>query len=97
LRSGKEVPWLFHRSGRRIKNFRKAWAVACEQAEVKDRVPDDLRRAAVRNLEYAGVPRSVAMAVVGHRTDSIYRSLAPANSGTLNECGSKLAALHQKS
>jgi len=30
----------------------------------------------VRNLERAGVPRSAAMTMVGHRTESIYRRYA---------------------
>ena len=33
----------------------------------------DLRRSAVRTLNNLGVPQSVAMALVGHETDSIYR------------------------
>ncbi|HKV54218.1 MAG TPA: hypothetical protein VJN94_06195, partial [Candidatus Binataceae bacterium] len=96
LVNGKEVPWLFHRNGRPIKNFRKGWAVACQRAGVQGRVPDDLRRTAVRNLEYAGVPRSVVMAIVGHRTDSIYRSLAPVDSATLKQVTQKIAAFQPK-
>ena len=37
------------------------------------RILHDFRRTAVRNLERAGVPRSAAMAMVGHKTESIYR------------------------
>jgi integrase len=96
LLTGKEVPWLFHRNGRPIKNFRKAWAVACQRAGVQGKVPDDLRRTAVRNLEYAGVPRSIAMSIVGHRTESIYRSLAPIDSATLKEVAQKIAAFQPK-
>ena len=36
----------------------------------------DLKRSCVRNMERARVPRSVAMALVGHRTEDIYRRYA---------------------
>jgi len=31
----------FHRQGRPIKDFRKAWNVACQKAGVPDRIPHD--------------------------------------------------------
>lgn len=31
------------------------------------------RRTAARNLERAGVPRSLAMKITGHRTEAVYR------------------------
>lgn len=68
--------WVFHRNGRPIKSFRKAWANACEAAGVPGRIPHDLRRTAVRNLERAGVSRSVAMQLTGHKTESVYRRYA---------------------
>jgi integrase len=94
-KSGQIVPWLFHREGKPIKDFRKAWALACRRAGVPDKVPDDLRRTAVRNLERAGVSRSAAMAMVGHRSESIYRGIALADEIVLNESAVKLAAFHQ--
>ena len=48
----------------------------------------------MRNLERAGVPRSAAMAMVGHRTESIYRRYAIADEGMLKEGAAKLTALY---
>jgi hypothetical protein len=74
--------------------FARLGRFACERAGVQARVPDDLRRSAVRNLEYAGVPRSIAMAV-GHRSDSIYRGIASVDRAVLKASASKLAAFHE--
>jgi len=46
----------------------------------------------VRNLERAGVPRSTAMAMVGHRTEAIYRRYAIVDEVMLREGAAKLAA-----
>jgi hypothetical protein len=58
-------------------------------------IPHDFRRTAVRNLERAGVPRSVAMKLVGHKTESIYRRYAIVSQRDLAEGVAKLAALRQ--
>jgi integrase len=68
--------WVFHRNGRPIKSLRKAWENACVAAGVPGRIPHDLRRTAVRNLERAGVSRGVAMQLTGHKTESVYRRYA---------------------
>ena len=94
-RSGQIVPWLFHRKGKPIRDFRKAWSLTCRRASITDKVPDDLRRTAVRNLERAGVSRSVAMAMVGHRSESIYRGIAMDDDTMLKDSAAKLAAFHQ--
>jgi integrase len=92
---GEVIPWLFHRDGKPIKVFRRAWITACKKAGVPERIPHDLRRTAVRNLERAGVPRSAAMKMVGHKTESIYRRYAIADEAMLREGAAKLSALHQ--
>jgi integrase len=56
------------------------------------RIPHDFRRTAVRNLERAGIPCSAAMAMVGHRTEAIYRRYAIADEAMLNAAGTKLQA-----
>jgi integrase len=92
--TGRIIPWLFHRDGIPIRDFRGAWETACKGAGVPGRIPHDFRRTAVRNLERAGVPRSAAMAMVGHRTESIYRRYAIADEAMLKEGAIKLAAFH---
>ncbi len=58
------------------------------------RIPHDFRRTAVRNLERAGVPRSVAMKLTGHKTENVYRRYAIVSEADLSEGLKKLAALH---
>jgi integrase len=94
-KAGRIIPWLFHRYGKPIRDFRKAWTTACQQAGGEGKVPDDFRRTAVRNLERAGVSRSAAMMMVGHRSESIYRGIALTDEVVLKESAAKLAAFHQ--
>jgi integrase len=88
------IPWVFHRDGDPIRDFRKAWQKACEAAGVPGRWRHDLRRTAVRALERAGVPRSVAMKLTGHKTESVYRRYAIVSEADLSEGVAKLSALH---
>jgi integrase len=90
---GRIIPWLFHHEGEPIRVFRRAWATACRKAGLINRIPHDFRRTAVRNLERANISRSAAMAMVGHRTMSIYSRYAIADEATLREAAVKLAAL----
>jgi integrase len=94
-KTGRIIPWLFHHNGKPIKDFRKAWALACQRAGIAGKVPHDFRRTAVRNLERAGIPRSAAMAMVGHRTESIYQRYNVADETMLKESAAKLATLHE--
>jgi integrase len=65
---------------------------ACVAAGAPGRIPHAFRRTAVRNLERAGVPRSTAVAMVGHRTEEIYWRYAIVDEVMLREGGAKLAA-----
>jgi len=85
------VPFVFHRNGKEIHNFDTAWKIACEKAGCPGRIFHDLRRTAVRNLERAGVPRSIAMKITGHRTEAIYRRYAIVNEADMAEGLGKLA------
>src|SRR5262249_31157105 len=86
----------FHRWGKPIRSFHEAWVAACERARVPGRLVHDLRRTAVRNLERAGVPRSWAMKLTGHKTESVYRRYAIVSEADLTEGGRKLAALAER-
>jgi len=70
----------------------------CQGSTVKMRIfvlgDHDFRRTAVRNLERAGVPRSVAMKITGHKTESVYRRYANVSEADLTEVMKKLAVLH---
>jgi len=91
-RTGRIIPHVFHRDGAPIKSFRGAWQTACAAAGVPGHLFHDFRRTAVRNLERAGVSRSVAMQMVGHKTEAIYRRYAIVNDADLRAAAVKLAA-----
>ena len=93
-KKGEIVPHVFHRDGKPVKSFRMAWANACKLAGCPDAWFHDLRRSAVRNLEKAGVARSVATKLTGHKTEAIYRRYAIADEVALAEGVEKLAKLH---
>jgi integrase len=76
-----------------VHSFRRAWSTACNAAGCPGRIPHDFRRTAVRNLERAGVARSTAMKMVGHKTESIYRRYAIVSETDLQEASAKLAEL----
>ena len=88
---GAIVPTVFHRKGQPIKNPRNAWNRACVKAGNPGAWFHDLRRSAVRNMERAGVSRSVLMKVTGHKTESIYKRYAIADVVSLEKGLKKLA------
>jgi hypothetical protein len=53
-------------------------------------------RAALRNLEREGVPRSVAMKLTGHKTESVYRRYAMADDRDLRVAVERLDALSRR-
>jgi hypothetical protein len=65
----------------------------CKRAGVPGRLIHDLRRTAVRKFERAGVSRSVAMKLSGHKTESIYRRYAIVSDRDLAEGVKKVAAM----
>jgi integrase len=94
---GRIIPAVFpflsgsRRQGTPRRDFRKAWLTACRAAGVPGRLRHDFRRTAVRNMERAGVPRSVATKLTGHKTESVYRRYAIVSDADLQEAARKLS------
>lgn len=94
LGTGQVIPWVFPGArGQQIADFYSAWRSACARAGVPGRIFHDFRRTAVRNLERASVPRSIAMKLTGHKTEAVYRRYAIVNEADLAEGVAKLARL----
>jgi integrase len=64
--------FVFHRSGRRIRTFRKAWRNACRRAGVEGKLVHDLRRTAAREFRRAGVTEGEIMKASGWKTRSMF-------------------------
>ena len=67
-----DSPYIFHRNGEQMGEFRKVWKRACEEAGLSGKTPHDFRRSAVRNMVRAGVNPDIARQISGHRTAAIF-------------------------
>ena len=95
---GRVIPWLFpNTKGEPITHIWFDWDRARKAAGMPTRLFHDFRRTAVRNLERAGVPRSAAMSMVGHKTQAMYSRYAISDEAMLLEAGQKLDVLHRAS
>jgi integrase len=93
------IPFVFHRHGKPIKDFRHAWQMACQRAGVfgvdgRAKVPHDFRRAAIRNLVRAGVPENTAMRLTGHKTREVFNRYDIVSNADLVDAAGKLATFH---
>lgn len=88
------LPLVFHRDGRPILShvWWTTWKDATKRAGHPGLLFHDLRRSVCRNLELAGVPRTVAMGWVGHRTESVYRRYCIMQERDVAAAGVKLVA-----
>ena len=58
-------PWVLHRAGRSLVEYRGAWGRATKLAGLEDLRFHDLKRSAVRNMLDAGMDESKVMRIVG--------------------------------
>ena len=86
----RECPFVFHRNGRRIKNFRAEWAKATEAAKHTGLLVHDLCRSAARNLSRAGVPETVVSKFMNRKTLAIYKLYRVVDSENLRLAGAAL-------
>lgn len=97
LETGSIIPWLFHRNGKPLRGFRKAWARAVSEALAAGELPErrlihDLRRTAVRNLTRNHIPRHAAKTITGHLTDAVFERYDILDEQTLASVGATMAA-----
>jgi integrase len=67
-----DCEFVFHRKGKSIRQFHKAFKAAAARIGQPGLLPHDMRRSAVRNFRRAGLSEHEGMALSGHRTRSVF-------------------------
>ena len=94
-------PYVFQRKTnqgyRRVKNIRTAIELAAARIGKPSLLFHDLRRTALRNMERAGIPRTVARQCSGHLTESAYlRYAGIASTGDAQFVAQRMTAHRQE-
>lgn len=73
-----------------MRSIRRRWDAATKAAGLEGIIPHDLRRSAVKNLNDAGIPREVAKAFTGHKSDAVYARYSIQNDDSMKLAAAKL-------
>jgi integrase len=88
-------PYIYQRTGKPIRIFRKAWINACKAAGCPGRIPHDPAHGRAQPRVRAGVPDTVAMKLTGHKTRSVFDRYDITSEEDLAEAARKLQTLAQ--
>jgi integrase len=72
--------------------WNKAWKNAGIAAGCPGRIPHDFRRSAVRTIVRAGISKTVAMKLSGHKTASVFKRYDIVSEGDLTDAAAELDA-----
>lgn len=87
------IPWLFHRDGHPIpySTLRTHWRRATAAAGYPGKIMHDFRRTAATRMDSTpGISLSVAMQLLGHKTDIIFRKYIQKHDERLVEAAARL-------
>ena len=88
------ISHLFHRDGRRIPyaTLYDAWRAAAKAAGYPGKLMHDFRRTAATRLDSTpGISRAVAMTLLGHKTDIMFRRFIQTHDQRLVDAANMLA------
>jgi integrase len=75
--------------------LRGLWKAAAAKAGLPDAILHDLRRSMVRAMDRAGIPRTVAMTITGHKSERVYNQYGLVDEAAQAEALSKLGSAPQ--
>lgn len=89
----RDCPLVFHRRGRRIKDFRGTWSRAVAALGKPDLQPRDLRRSFAHAGIQAGIHTKVLMAIAGWRTASVFYRYAIVDESLMEKALERISGL----